>query len=347
MSVPPAGKGSVGIREVALAANVSPATVSRVLNRSTKVHASSRRRVLEAVEQLEYRPNRLARNLRRQKADMIGVVVSDIENPHFSEAVRVIEDAAYSAGYRVLLCNTDETPAKQRAYLEMLADERALGVIISPADHAGAGTAALLDLGIPVVCFDRVIDDPRADAVVCDNVEGLRLATEHLLWLGHTRIAYLGGRLDVETGTERLEGYTSAMRAAGAIPFTLDGGFRVEAAEQATAELLQASPSATALVVGNNLMTLGALRAIRRAGVAIPGDLALVAVDDPPWAELMTPPITALAQPIRVMADSAMSMMLERIAGSRSEARKLVLPLELRVRASSGITTREAKRGPA
>jgi LacI family transcriptional regulator len=342
MSTPPTGKASISIREVAIAARVSPATVSRVLNGSTKVRERSRQRVLEAVEQLEYRPNRLARNLRRQKADMIGVVVSDIENPHFSEAVRVIEDAAYKAGYRVLLCNTDETPAKQRAYLEMLADERALGVIISPADQGGAGTAALLDIGIPVVCFDRMIDDPRADAVVCDNVEGLRLATEHLLWLGHTRIAYLGGRPDVETGAERLEGYTTAMRSAGAIPFTLDGGFRVDAAEEATATLLQASPRATALVVANNLMTLGALRAIRRAGIVIPGDIALVAVDDPPWVELMTPPITALSQPIRMMADAAMSMMLERIEGSRSEARKLVLPLELHVRASSGIA-REVK----
>ena len=331
-----ASRGSASIREVARLAQVSPATVSRVLNGAQTVRADYRRRVLDAVARTEYRPNRLARNLRRQKAEMIGVVVSDIENPHFSEAVRVIEDAAYRAGFRLLLCNSDETPAKQRVYLEMLADERVLAAIVSPADRSGTGLRALLDLGIPVVCFDRMVDDPRTDAVVCDNVDGLRRATEHLIWLGHERIAYLGGRLDVETGAERLEGYTAAMRAARLVPFALDGGFRVDAAEQATYTLLQTTPGATALVVANNMMTLGALRAIRRAGLAVPSDLALVGVDDPPWAELLEPPLTTVAQPVRTMADTAMSLTLERIAGDRQEARRVVLPLELRVRASSG-----------
>ncbi len=336
--IPPSRNSSaISIREVARAAQVSPATVSRVLNGSTKVRADYRRRVLDAVDQMDYRPNRLARNLRRQKAEMIGVVVSDIENPHFSEAVRVIEDAAFRAGYRVLLCNTDETPEKQRVYLEMLADERVLAAIISPADRDGAGVSALLDIGIPVVCFDREIDDPRADAVVCDNVEGLRRATEHLIWLGHKRIAYLGGRLDVETGAERLEGYTTTMRAAHLVPFPLNGGFRADAAERAVDRLLATSPPPTALVVANNLMTLGALRAIRRARVEVPSQLALVAVDDPPWAELIDPPLTTVAQPVRALADAAMALALERVEGHRTEARRLVLPLELRIRRSCGL----------
>jgi len=336
MKTPSPGSGSVRLREVAQAAKVSPATVSRVLNGSTKVRADYRRRVLEAVDRMDYRPNRLAQNLRRQKAEMIGVVVSDIENPHFSEAVRVIEDAAYRAGYRMLLCNTDETPEKQRTYLEMLADERVLAAIISPADRKGAGVRSLLDLGIPVVCFDREIDDPRVDAVVCDNVEGLRRATEHLIWLGHERIAYLGGRLDVETGAERLEGYTTTMRAAALIPFPLNGDFRADAAERAVEQLLATSPPPTALLVANNLMTLGALRAIRRTGVSVPTDLALVAVDDPPWAELIDPPLTTVAQPVRALADTAMRLALERVQGHRTEAKRIVLPLELRIRRSCG-----------
>lgn len=333
----PDGGGSISIREVARVAQVSPATVSRVLNEAQTVGEDYRRRVLDAVARMEYRPNRLARNLRRQQAEMIGIVVSDIENPHFSEAVRVIEDAAYRAGYRVLLCNTDETPAKQRAYLEMLAEERVLAAIISPADRAGTGVGALLDLAIPVVCFDRMVDDPRTDAVVCDNVEGLRRATEHLIWLGHTRIAYLGGRLDVETGAERLEGHTAAMRAAGLVPFAFDGGFRADVAERAAEQLLATSPPPTALLVANNLMTLGALRAIRRAGLAVPADLALVAVDDPPWAELLDPPLTTLAQPVRALAGAAMALALERIQGRRTEPRRVVMPLELRIRVSCGM----------
>jgi len=331
------GGPPVSIREVARVAKVSPATVSRVLNGAPTVREDYRRRVLHAVSEMDYRPNRLARNLRRQQAEMIGVVVSDIENPHFGEAVRVIEDAAYRAGYRVLLCNTDETPAKQRAYLEMLAEERVLAAIVSPADRSGAGMQALLDLGIPVVCFDREVDDPRADAVICENVEGLRRATEHLIWLGHERIAYLGGRLDVETGAERLEGYTTAMRAAGLVPFALNGGFRADAAERAAERLLATNPPPTALLVANNLMTLGALRAIRRAGVAVPSDIALVAFDDPPWAELIDPPLTTVAQPVRALADATMALALERIEGHRTEARRLVLPLELRIRVSCGM----------
>src|SRR3954451_16941778 len=171
--------GSASIREVAKLAHVSPAIVSRVLNGSQSVAESSRKRVLDAVASVGYRPNRMARNLRRQQVEMICVVVSDIENPHFSETVRVVEDEAYRAGYRVLLCNSDETLEKQRAYLEMLADERVGGVILSPADRLGSGVEALLGLGIPVVAYDRMLDDERMDSVVVDNADGVRRATEH------------------------------------------------------------------------------------------------------------------------------------------------------------------------
>lgn len=246
------------------------------------------------------------------------------------------EDEAYKAGYRVLLCNTDETPDKQRAYLEMMGAERVLAAIVSPADGAGTGVEALLSLGIPVVAFDRMIDDPRTDAVVCENVEGLRRATEHLIWLGHERIAFIGGRTDVETGAERLEGYTLAMRAADLVPFALDGGFRTDGAEAAVDDLLAQPERPTALVIANNLMTRGALRSLRRAGIRVPDDLALVAVDDPPWAELVDPPLTTVAQPVRQMAQTAMRLVLERLENRRTETRRIVLPLELRVRRSCG-----------
>ncbi|WP_259313750.1 LacI family DNA-binding transcriptional regulator [Capillimicrobium parvum] len=319
-------------------AGVSPATVSRVLNGVPNVREEYRERVMAAVAEVDYRPNRLAQNLRRQKAEVIGVVVSDIENPHFSEAVRAIEDASFRAGYRVMLCNTDETAEKQRAYLQMLADERVLGAIVSPADREGAGIGELLDLGIPIVCFDRTIDDPRVDAVTGDNVEGVRRATEHLLWLGHERIAYLGGRRDVETGAERLEGYLRTMRDAGHVPFAMDGGFRADTASEVTVKLLRQPKRASALLVANNLMTLGALRAVRAAGLRVPEDIALVGVDDPPWASLVDPPLTTVAQPVREMAQTAMSLLLERIRGTRTEVRRVVMPLELRVRDSCGMS---------
>ncbi|MFA4949013.1 MAG: LacI family DNA-binding transcriptional regulator [Candidatus Krumholzibacteriia bacterium] len=335
------------MRHVAELAQVSPSTVSRVLNGSPLVRGDYRRRVLAAVAQIDYRPNRLARNLRLQKSETIGVVVPDIENPHFSEMVRVCEDSAFSAGYRVLLCNTDETPEKQRAYLETLADERVLGAIVTPADSRGVGLESLLELGIPIVAFDRVIDDPRADAVICDNVDSTRRATEHLIWLGHERIALIGGRPDVETGAERLEGYVAAMRAVGLTPFSVNGGFRTDVAEREVQTLLAMPTRPSALVVANNLMTIGALRAIKQTGLRIPLDLALVSIDDPPWAELIDPPLTVVAQPVRRMAETAIQLLLQRIHGRLGEPVRVVLPLDLRVRSSCGmrLSTANQRRG--
>jgi DNA-binding LacI/PurR family transcriptional regulator len=290
--------------------------------------------VLAAVAELGYRPNRLARNLRRQRADMIGVVVSDIENPHFTEMVRAVEDAAYRRGYRVLLCNTDESADKQRAYLEVLAQERPLGVILSPTDPSGPEIGALLDQGIPVVAFDRVVADPRADAVIADNVAAARRATGHLIAAGHRRIGFVGGREEVETGAERLEGYAAAVAAEGLEAFTASGDFRIEGGAAATVRLLADRP--TALVVANNLMTIGALRALRAAGLSVPADVALVAIDDPFWAELTEPPLTTLAQPVRRMAGEAVRLLLERIGGRRRRARRAVYAFELRPRRSCG-----------
>jgi DNA-binding LacI/PurR family transcriptional regulator len=324
------------MREVALKAGVSQATVSRVLNGSTTVRDASRSRVLAAVDELQYRPNRLARNLRRRRADMIGILVSDIENPHFTEMVRAVEDAAYRKGYRVLLCNTDESADKQRAYLEVLAQERPLGVLLSPTHPGGPEIAELLDEGIPVVAFDRVVDDPRADAVVADNVAAARLATTHLVEGGHRRIGFVGGPADIETGAERRQGYEEAMRAAGLEPLAEDGRFRIDAGRLATARLLGVRPAPTALVVANNLMTIGALKALREADASVPSDVALVAIDDPFWAELTEPPLTALAQPVRRMAHEAMSLLLDRIGHRRRRARRIVLDFALRVRRSCG-----------
>lgn len=342
----------VGIRDVAHRAGVSPATASRALNGSATVSDELKTRVLEAAAALGYRPNNLARSLRRQRTDTIGVIVSDIANPHHSEAVRVMEDAASHAGWRLILCNSDERVDKQRTYLELLADERVGAVILSAADEAGSGMDALLDLGIPVVAFDRVIDDPRVDAVTCDNEAGVRALTRHLIDLGHRRIAFVGGRPQVATGSGRLAGYRAAMQAAGLRPVVEAADFRADRAEFATRRLLRRRRRPTALVVANNTMAVGALRAVREAGLAVPHDVAIATVDDPVWAELMDPPLTALAQPVRGMAEAAVRLVLERVAGERQDAVRIVLPMELRVRRSSGdprrtVRVREEPAAPA
>lgn len=337
------------IKDVAELAGVSPATVSRVLNGSSQVGDEYREQVMSAVEQVGYRRNRLASNLRRQRAGIIGLVVSDVENPHFSEMVRAVEDAAYRRGYRVLLCNTDEDPEKQASYLEVLADERALGVIVSSSDTGGSGIRELLDLSIPVVAFDRAVDDPRADAVVADNTGGAERVTTLLIGAGHERIGFVGGPDHIETGVLRQRGYESAMASFELGPRHADGGFRVSGGVNATERLLigdgrvEARP--TAIVVANNLMTIGALQALREHGLRIPEDVALAAFDDPPWAALVDPPLTTLGQPVRAMSYRAVELLFERIERKRTETVKETSQFELRIRNSCGTARREQGRG--
>jgi LacI family transcriptional regulator len=328
--------GEVSMRDVALHAGVSVATVSRVLNASPTVRPEARDRVNAAIAELGYRPNRLARNLRRQTAEMIGIVVSDIENPHFTAMVRAVEDAAFGKGYRLLLCNSDEQPDKQRAYLEMLAGERVSGVILSPTDPGGTEIGELLDLGIPVVAFDRHVDDPRADAVVTDGEGATSLAVEHLLAAGHERIGLIAGPASVETSRARRGGYEAAMHVHHLEPLIADGRYRIEGGRAATLELLAEHDDITALVIANNLMAIGTLKALASAGRRVPEDIAIVAIDDPFWAELVQPPLTVLAQPVRAMADAAVSLLLDRVTGKRQTPHQEVFKFELRVRGSSG-----------
>lgn len=319
------------IKDVARRAGVSPATVSRVLNESAAVGQAKREFVIAAIEELGYRPNRLASNLRRRQAEMIGVVISDIENPHFTQMVRAVEDAAYLRGYGVLLCNTDEDPSKQRDYLGVLAAERVAGVILSPTDRGAPEIAELFDHGIPVVAFDRGVADRRADIVMVRN-RSTRIGVGHLLDCGHTRVGFVGGPPGVQTADERRSSYEQAMAAAGLEPLLADGGFRAERGERAARALLK--QGATALLVANNLMAIGALQATKTLGLRIPDDVALVSVDDPPWAKLTDPPLTTLAQPVRQMAEAAVELLLGRISNGSTNRQRRVFELELRHRGS-------------
>lgn len=326
----------ITIKQVASHANVSSATVSRVLNNDARVSQEVRQRVLASVSELGYRPNRIARSLRRQSSETIGVIVSDIENPHFTRAVRTIENAAYEQGYRVILCNTDESGEKQKAYLEVLAAEQVTGIILAPAVADDPTISEILDRGIPIVAFDRNVDDERADAVLADNVTAAQLATEHLINLGRKHIGFVAGRQQIRTGRDRLRGYELAMSEAGREPIVAQGGFRLELARQATTDLINNHQELDGLVVANNLMAIGAVEALGTEKVKIPGQVAVVGIDDPPWSGLISPAMTTLAQPTQIMATQAFDLLVGRIRKERSIPREMVYQFDLRVRESCG-----------
>ena len=287
------------LKDVADHAHVSKATVSRVLNNNPNVAEELRIRVLESIHLLGYQPNRAARRLRASVSDVLGLIISDIENPFFISVVRGVEDAAYANQMSVVLCNTDENPAKQQMYLRVMQAERVAGLIISPT-NVNEDFTELQQLGIPVILLDRRTDKFETDAVTIDNVGGAYLAVRHLIDLDYERIGTIGGSPHLTTGRERYEGYRKALNAAG---LKIDeklvkiGDFKTDRGYRLACELIGMPRPPQAIFVANNLMTLGTLRALRENNVRVPQDVALVGFDDMPWSSELCPPLTAISQP--------------------------------------------------
>lgn len=307
---------SVGIEDVARLAGVSIATVSRVLARKPHVSEKARRAVLEAVQELGYRPNRDARSLRSQTSKRLGLIISDIQNPFFTAMVRAVEDIAYAYEYTVILCNSDEDAKKEALYIDLMVLERVAGVILSPTCNKGEAVHHLTDAGIPVVLVDRYIAGTSCDTVVVENVTATEKLITHLINNGHTRIGAVIGTPDISTGCERQNGYLEALRKANlaAIPELLRTGVpKAETGYELTNQLLDLPEPPTALFTGNNLLTLGALRAIHEHGLSIPDQIALVCYDEMDWMFVMQPPLTVVAQPVYEMGEKAARLMLKRI----------------------------------
>jgi LacI family transcriptional regulator len=290
------------IKDVARAAGVSPATVSRVLNGNSTVSPDRAARVAEAAAALGYQPHGPARALRQQRTRLWAVIVSDIQNPFFTAMVRAIEDVGRAEGHRVVLCNSDEDPAREASYIEVAVAERMGGVVLAPASDRSSRVDALLERQIPVVTVDRRLRHHRdlVDSVMVDNRAGAMAATEHLVAAGSKRVACITGPARASTAAERLLGYRGALRKLGreAIPdLVRHADYRFEGGHAAALELLRARKRPDALFVANNLMTLGALQAITDLGLHVPGDVAIVGFDDAPWSTLITPPLTVVAQP--------------------------------------------------
>ncbi|MEU1278136.1 LacI family DNA-binding transcriptional regulator [Streptomyces sp. NPDC005805] len=326
-----------GIKDVAAQAGVSVATVSRVLNGHPSVSPDARARVLAAVEKLGYRPNAVARSLRTDQTRTLGLVISDVMNPYFTELARFVEEEARALGYSVIIGNADERPDLQDAHVRTLLDRRIDGLLVSPADGPSPVTLDAARGATPVVFVDRWVPGVDVPVVRADGTDAIRDLVAHLHALGRRRVAIIAGPAATTTGRERVDAFHAALRAHG-IPLPAEyigqGDFQADSGRRATERFLDLPEPPETVFATDNLMALGALDAIRARGLRVPDDIGLAAFDDIPWFLHTDPPVTAVAQPVAELARAAVRAVVDLIEGRPPQS--VTLPARLVVRRSCG-----------
>ncbi len=328
------------IRDVAKRAGVAPITVSRVINRSASVRGETRARVEAAIAELGYLPNVLARGLRSKRTHTLALVLTDITNPFWTTVARGVEDAASERGFNVILCNTDESEVEQENYLNTLLQKQVDGFLLVPARSTRDPVVSIRRQAVPVVVMDRRVPCADIDVVRCDSEGGAYQLVKHLLNLGHRRIAILNGPEAVSTAADRTAGYYRALSETGSeikAEYIYHGEFTLISGYEMAQKALGVEPPPTALFAANNFIAIGALRAVRDAGLRVPEDIALVGFDDLPSELVVEPFLTVAAQPAYEMGHRATELLLARLDGEvQRDAEEIVLPTQLIVRRSSG-----------
>jgi LacI family transcriptional regulator len=327
------------MRDVAALAGVSLKTVSRVINDEPAVSADVRTRVQRAIVQLDFRPNLTASNLRRAdgKTATIGLVVEDLANPYSAAIIRAVEDTARPRGVTVVAGSVDEDPVRERALVEEFISRRVDGLIVVPAAVDHSYLVSERRSGLPMVFVDRPPRNLEADAVVAANRDGAASGVAHLVARGHRRIAFIGDLPSIWTATERHAGYVDAMRQASldADGLARRGVHGADAAADAVAELLGVADPPTAVFAAQNVLAIGAFRALRQLGRR--ADVALVGFDDFPLADLLDPGVTVVAQDPLAIGRLAAEILFSRLDGDRGPSRTYVMPTRLIERGSGEI----------
>lgn len=324
---------SVTIKDIAEHAGVSIATVSYVINESRPVSPELTERVLNAVEELGYSPNEIARSLRLKQTNTIGLLIPDNSNPFFSEIAKGVEDAGFESGYNVILCNSNWKIEREIAYLELLRSRRVDGVIYHTTATDIDQIIPLVERGIPVVVLFREVQDLRVDSIRIDNHHAGYIATRHLIELGHRQIACVKPASDERPSGLRVEGFKDALKESGVDwqeSLIVSGDNRIEGGMTAAGLLLESGGEFTALFAGNDAMAIGAMRAFREKGILVPGDISIVGVDDIQLASFTEPPLTTVAQPKYDAGRLAVELLLKRLdSGTDRGPEELILDLEL------------------
>ena len=328
------------LQEVAKRAGVSPITVSRVVNQTGYFSGATRERVQQAVAELGYMPNTLARSLRSKRTNTLGLILTDITNPFFTTLARGVEDAASAAGFTVVFCNTDESETKELRYTQMLLEKRVDGILLVPARSSLASVELARKHKTPLVALDRAQPGAGVDVVRCDTEDGAYRLTKLLLGLRHRRIVALTGPRDNPTAQERAAGYRRAMAEVGLkedAMLVFYGEFNQQSGFEMALQALSNSPRPTALLAANNFLTIGAMKALQHCGLKVPEDLALTGFDDLPPAMVTFPFFTVASQPAYEVGQRGLGLLLERLDGSApQETREVILPIEIIIRLSSG-----------
>jgi LacI family transcriptional regulator len=337
------------IADVARRAGVSTATVSRVLSGVGRASPETHARVEAAARDLGFRPSDVARSLKRRSTLTLGLIVTDIENPYFPQLVKAVEDAAIAEGYAILLCNADEDPEREASYLDLLVERRVDGLIVAASTIGSRQGAWLAHAPLPAVLVNTAAPGSGLPTIVSDNRGGGAAAARHLLELGHRRLGYLMPPPRNLDAPDRIAGVRDALVAAGLESDGDDGALAigpgaptVPGGESAMAALLERVPHPTGIVAYNDLMAIGAMRAIRDHGLRVPADVSLVGFDDVAFAAYVEPPLTTLRQESAEMGRWAVATLTARIKAAHGEGHapipgeRRVIPVQLVVRASTG-----------
>lgn len=321
------------IKDVAKLAEVSVATVSRVMNNNGYVNQNTRQRVEEAIKQLNYRPNDVARSLFKGKSKMIALFVPDIMNPFFPQLARAVEDTANEHGYLFVLCNTDNDNEKEIAYLNALLQKTIDGIILV---SNTIQVDQINDINVPIIALDRKINS-NIISVTVNNREGASQAVRYLKETGCKRIAHIAGPKDVSSAKQRLEGYLDEVQSEEW--FTTDyiryGNYTVKEAYQATEELLSQHPEIDGIFAANDLMGVSVLKAAKNLGFDIPIQLSVIGYDGMELSDITSPTLTTMAQPIYDIGKRAVEILMQKIENSDKEVESEQYQVQLSVKEST------------
>ncbi|WP_028559388.1 LacI family DNA-binding transcriptional regulator [Paenibacillus pinihumi] len=335
------------IIDVAAKAGVSPATVSRVLNQGSSVTAKTRSKVMKAIDELNYRPNAAAKNLRLQKSLSIGVIAQDINNAYFTEIIKGIENMAYARKYKVFICDAENQADKERDYLSLLMDRTMDGVIMITPQLSDEEICEVVDKGYHIAVIGRNVEHPKVPCIYTDNVKFSRQVVEHLVEYGHRDIVFLSGYPEATDSYERLEGYLKALKD-NHIPFRPElvenGDFNETGGYEAMERLFAKKLTFTAVFAANDEMALGVYRACEERGIAIPGQLAVVGVDNNRISKYLTPRLSTVNQPKYTMGAIIVEKLIDQMNENQFEDKRVfTVDSELLVRTSSNYHIQKKK----